>query len=74
MCKTLKDQAPKIDRNFLSETSLFSKIKIKLKIKNKKIPDYRKNSNSDVASAGQLLETGFPETLPVVGEGLGATY
>jgi len=72
-------QNPKIsgtkkDRNFLSETFLFPKIKIQLKIKNKKIPEYRKNSKSDVGSAGQLRETGFPETLPVVGEGLGAAY
>jgi hypothetical protein len=69
VCKTLKHQAPKKDRNFLSETSLFSKIKIQLK--NKKIPEYGKNSKSDVGSAGQ---TGLPETLSVVGEGLGPAY
>jgi hypothetical protein len=60
--------------NFLSETSLLPKIKIRLKLKNKNIPEYRKNSKSDVDSAGQLHETRLPETLPVVGEGQGATY
>jgi len=49
--------------NFFSDTFLFPMIKIQLKIKNKNIPEYRKNSKSDAGSAGQLRETGIPETL-----------
>jgi hypothetical protein len=51
-----KRLGPKKDRTFLSENFLFPKIKIQLKIK-KNIPEYRKNSKSDVGSAGQLRET-----------------
>ena len=61
-----KRSGPQKRQNFLSEIFLFPKIKIQLKIKNKKIPEYRKNSKSDVGSAGQQRETGLQEMLPVV--------
>jgi len=46
-----KRPGPKKDMSFLSETSLFPKIKIQLQAKNENIPEYRKNPKSDVGSA-----------------------